>query len=71
MTAITGTTLRDKIRKEKKLELKKTIEMTKQETYERTNRKNTIPEALISSREKEMKNQQYKKGTIWNKTEKQ
>ena len=41
--------------KEKKLELKKTIEMIKQNTYERKNRKNTIPEALISNREKEIK----------------
>ena len=54
MTAITDTKLRDKIMKEKKLELKKTIEMIKQNTYERKNRKNTIPEALISHREKEI-----------------
>ena len=46
--------------KEKKLELKKTIEMIEQETSERKNRKNTIPEALISSQEKEIKDQQYK-----------
>ena len=55
MTAITDTKLRDKLMKEKKLELKKTIEMIKQNTYERKNRKNTIPEALISNREKEIK----------------
>ena len=55
MTAITDTKLRDKLMKEKKLELKKTIEMTKQNTYERKNRKNTIPEALILHREKEIK----------------
>ena len=41
--------------KEKKLELKKTIEMIKQNTYERKNRKNTIPEALITHLEKEIK----------------
>ena len=41
--------------KKKKLEVKKTIEMIKQNTYERKNRKNTIPEALISHREKEIK----------------
>ena len=40
--------------KEKKLEFKKTIEMIKQNMYERKNRKNTIPEALISNREKEI-----------------
>ena len=57
MTAITDTKLRDKIMKEKKLELMKTIEMIKQNTYERKNRKNTIPEALISNREKEIKDE--------------
>ena len=55
MTAITDTKLRDKLKKEKKLELKKTIEIVKQNTCERKNRKNTIPEALISNREKEIK----------------
>ena len=55
MTAITDTKLRDKLMKEKKFELKKTIEMIKQNTYERNNRKNTIPEALITSRENEIK----------------
>ena len=55
MTAITVTKLRDKVKKEKKLELKKTIEMSQQITYERKNRKNTIQEALISHREKEIK----------------
>ena len=38
--------------KEKTLELKKTIELIKQKTYEKKNKKNTIPEALISTREK-------------------
>ena len=52
LTAITDTKLRDKLMKEKKLELKKTIEMIKQNTYGRKNLKNTIPEALISNREK-------------------
>ena len=55
MTALTDTKLRDKLMKEKKLELKKTIEMIKQNTYERENRNNTIPEASISNREKEIK----------------
>ena len=34
---------------------KKTIEIIKQNTNERKNRKNTIPEALFSHREKEIK----------------
>ena len=41
--------------KDKKLELKKTIEMIKQNTYERKTRRNTIPEALISHIENEIK----------------
>ena len=61
MTAITDTKLRDKLMKEKKLELKKTIEMIKQNTYERKNRKNTIPEGLITSREKETKEESIQK----------
>ena len=50
MTAITDKKLRDKLMKEKKLEMKKTIEMIKQNTYEKKNNKNTILEALISNR---------------------
>ena len=52
MTAITDKKLRDKLMKEKKPEMKKTIEMIKQNTYEKKNDKNTIPEALILRREK-------------------
>ena len=55
ITRTTDTKLRDKLLKEKKLELKKTIEIIKQNTYERKNQKNTIPEDLISNREKEIK----------------
>ena len=61
MTAITDTKLRDKLMKEKKLKLKKTIEMIKQNTYERKNRKNTIPEALITNRGKEIKEEPIQK----------
>ena len=52
MTAITDEKLREKIMKENTLELKKIIELIKQNTYEK-NKKNTIPEALISSKEKQ------------------
>ena len=38
--------------KEKTLEMKKIIELIKQNTYEKKNKKNTIPEALISTKEK-------------------
>ena len=54
MTAITDKKLRDKILKEKTLELKKITELIKQNTYEKKNKKNTIPEALISSKEKQI-----------------
>ena len=50
-TVITDKKLRDKIMKEKTLELKKIIELIKQNTYEKNNKKNTIPEALISTKE--------------------
>ena len=52
MTAITDKKFWDKIMKEKTLELKKIIEMIKQITYEKKNKKNTIPEALISTKVK-------------------
>ena len=52
MTAIMDTKLREKLMEEKKLDLKKTIDTIKQITYERNNRKTTIPEALISHRKK-------------------
>ena len=61
MTAITDSKLRDKPMKEKKLDSKKTIDMIKQNTYQRKNRKNTIPEALITSREKEIKEELIQK----------
>ena len=52
MTAVTDKKLRDILMKEKTLELKKTIELIKQNTYKKKNKKNTIPEALISTRDK-------------------
>ena len=52
MTAITDKKLRDKIMKEKTLEMKKTTELIKQNKYEKKNKKNTFPEALISTKEK-------------------
>ena len=53
LTAIRDKKLRDKLMKEKEPEMKKTTEMIKQNLFE--NKKNTIPEALISNREKEIK----------------
>ena len=53
MTAITDEKLRDKIMKEKTLELKKIIKLFKQNTYEKKNKKHTIPEAPISTKEKQ------------------
>ena len=43
------------------MELRKTIEMIKQNTYERENRKNIIPGALITSREKEIREELIQK----------
>ena len=55
MTAITDKKLRYKLMKEKKPEIKKTIEMIERNTYEKQNNENKIPQALISNREKEIK----------------
>ena len=67
MTAITDKKLQDKIMKEKRLELKKVIELIKQNTYENKNKKNTIPEALLSTKEKQIKKKNpYKE---WNDSE--
>ena len=52
MTAITDKKFRDKRMEEKTLEMKKIIDLIKQNTYEKKNKKNTIPEALISTKEK-------------------
>ena len=52
MTAITDKKLRDRMMKEKTLEMKKTIELIKQNTSEKKNKKKTIPEALISAKER-------------------
>ena len=70
MTAITDKKLRDKIMKEKNLEMKKIIDLIKQNTYEKKNKKNTIPEALILTKEKHNKRRaDTKNGKIRNKTE--
>ena len=55
LTAILDKKFRDKLLKEKKPEMKKAIEMIKQNTYGKKLKKNTIPEALILNREKEIK----------------
>ena len=47
--------------KEPRTEENNRIELIKQNTYERKNRKNTIPEALISNREKEIKEEPRQK----------
>ena len=51
ITTITDEKLRDKILKEKTLELK-IIKIIKQNTYEKKNKQNTIPEAFLSIKEK-------------------
>ena len=56
MTAITDTKLRNKLKKETNLELKKTLDMIIQNAYERTNRENTIPKALTKKRNKRRTN---------------
>ena len=70
-TAITAKKLRDKIMKEKTLELKKIFEVIKQNPYEKKNKKNTIPEALISTKKAHNKRRtETKNAKIRNNTEK-
>ena len=54
MTAITDKKLRDKMMKEKTLEMKEAIELIRHNTYEKKNKENTIPEALITTKEKQL-----------------
>ena len=63
MTANTDTKIRDKLMKEKMLELKKTIEMIKQNTWGKIG-KNTIPEAMVSNREKKIKEESIQRMEI-------
>ena len=55
MTAITVKKQRDKMTKENTFEMKKINELVEQNTYERQNKKNTIPEALITTKEEQAK----------------
>ena len=50
--------------KEKTVQLKKVIELTKQNTYEKKNKKNTIPEALISTKEKQIRKGKPKQRSV-------
>ena len=52
MTTITDRKLRDKLMKEKKPEMKKTIEMIKQNTYEKKNDKNNTGSTNIEPRKR-------------------
>ena len=63
MTAIRDKKLPDKLMKEKKPQMKKTIDMIKQNTCEKKINKNSIPEALISNRKEKSKTNQYKDRT--------
>ena len=55
MNAITDKNVQDKMMKEKTLENKKIFELMKQITYEKKNKKNTLPEALILNKERNYK----------------
>ena len=68
MTAITDTKLRDKLMKEKKLELKKAPELDKQNTYKRKTKKIQYLK-LFSQTEKKTRKTIKKVGKIRNKTE--
>ena len=61
MTAVTNKNIQDRLMKEKTLEMKNIFELIETNTYEKKNKKNTIPEGLISTKEKHaMKKNRYK-----------
>ena len=55
ITSITDRKVRDKLMEEKDLDVPKVVKQIKQITYDRKNKKNTIPQAPISNREKDIK----------------
>ena len=55
ITPVTDRKLRDKLMKVKVLDIPKVNEQLQQNTYDQKNIKNTRPEALISNREQDMK----------------
>ena len=61
MTAITDTKLSDKLMKKKELELKKTIEMIKQNTYEKKSGKIFYRKHWYHTAKKKSKTSQNKK----------
>ena len=63
ITSITYRKLRDKLLKEKYLDIPKVVEQIQQNTYDRKNKKNTIPEALTSNPEKDIKEEPIHKIT--------
>ena len=69
MTVVTEKKLQDTLMEEKKLELKKTIEMIKANTYERKIEKTQYRKPYSQSEKKKKNN--AKDGTIRDKTEKQ
>ena len=68
MTAITDTKLRDKLMKEKKLELKKTIEMIKPNTFEKEPKKYHTGSTDTTRRKKNQRRANTKNGKIRYKT---
>ena len=62
-TSITKKILWDKLMKEKNLNVPKVFEQIPQNTFDRKNEQNTIPEALISNREKDLKEEPIHKIT--------
>ena len=51
--------------KEKDLDVSKVVERIQQNTYDRKKKKKTIPEALISNREKDIKEEPIHKKNIY------
>ena len=62
MTAIKGQQLREKLLKEKKNGMKKTIKMMKQNTYERTTTNTQYRKHRYPTKKKEIKEEPIQKG---------
>ena len=69
MTALTNTILRDKLMKEKKLELKKAIEMIKQNTYEKKSEKHYTGSTDTTPRKRNKRRANTKNRKVRHKTE--
>ena len=68
ITPVTDRMLRDKLLKEEDLDVWKIFEQIQQNTYDRKNKKNAIPDALISIWQKKNRRRSYTQNNLYRKT---